>query len=193
MATVSESPKDNPNPNSPFPPPLPPSDFPSKSESKALEQATPWIDYAVEQALLYQKIIEQKINTTIEASRSRLSEIRSTSSAHFNQTIDSLEDVKLQLSVYEDMVFGKVKEGINIAASHPLITSGVTVGLGFLVPKRPRRLLYYKTLRLFESEEVSQISFLYICSDLWSLLSILLPGFCWCVCLAYRYIYSIRI
>ncbi|XWS35643.1 hypothetical protein CRYUN_Cryun20dG0014400 [Craigia yunnanensis] len=153
MATVSESPKDNPNPNSPFPPPLPPSDFPSKSESKALEQATPWIDYAVEQALLYQKIIEQKINTTIEASRSRLSEIRSTSSAHFNQTIDSLEDVKLQLSVYEDMVFGKVKEGINIAASHPLITSGVTVGLGFLVPKRPRRLLYYKTLRLFESEE----------------------------------------
>ncbi|XVF79826.1 hypothetical protein PTKIN_Ptkin15bG0020900 [Pterospermum kingtungense] len=159
MATASESPEDNPIHNSspPPPPPLPPSpspsDFPSKSQPKTLDQATPWIDYAVEQGLLYQKIIDQKINATIEASRSRLAEIRSTSSAHFNQTIDSLEDVKSQLLVYEDMVFGKVKEGINIAASHPLITSGVAVGLGFLVLKRPRRLLYYKTLRLFQSEE----------------------------------------
>lgn len=88
MATVSESPEDSPNPNSPAPTPLPPpSDYPSKSESKVLEQATPWIDYAVEQALLYQKIIEQNINATIEASRSRLSEFGSTSAAHFNQTI----------------------------------------------------------------------------------------------------------
>ncbi|XWS45875.1 hypothetical protein CRYUN_Cryun14cG0016700 [Craigia yunnanensis] len=153
MVTVSESPENNPNPNSPALPLPPPSDFSSKSELKALEQATPWIDYAVEQALLSQKIIEQKINATIEASRSRLSEIRSTSSAHFNQTIDSLEDVKSQLAVYEDMVFGKVKEGINVAASHSLITSGVAAALGFLVLKWPRRLLYYKTLRLFESEE----------------------------------------
>ena len=82
---------------------------------------------------------QTKINATIEASRSRISEIHSTSSAHFNQTIvrfsnplfclflsreleereiylfiyfnfyDSFEDVKLQLSVYEDNVFGKVK------------------------------------------------------------------------------------
>ncbi|XWS77267.1 hypothetical protein CRYUN_Cryun01aG0246500 [Craigia yunnanensis] len=145
MSTVFESPEDKSKPNSP---PLPPSDFPSKRESKALEQATPWINYAVEQALLYQKIIEQNINATIEASRSRLSEIRSISSAYFNQTIS-------QLGVYEDIVFGKVKEGINIAASHPLITGGVAVGLEFLVPKRPRRSLYYKTLCLFESEERS--------------------------------------
>ncbi|EOX96347.1 Uncharacterized protein TCM_005612 isoform 3 [Theobroma cacao] len=154
MATVSESPEDSPNPNSPAPTPLPPpSDYPSKSESKVLEQATPWIDYAVEQALLYQKIIEQNINATIEASRSRLSEFGSTSAAHFNQTIDSLEDVKSQLAVYENMMFGKVKEGIKIAASHPMITGGIAVGLGVLVLKRPRRFLYYNTLRLFVSEE----------------------------------------
>ncbi|WRX08390.1 hypothetical protein QQP08_000877 [Theobroma cacao] len=154
MATVSESPEDSPNPKSPAPTPLPPpSDYPSKSESKVLEQATPWIDYAVEQALLYQKIIEQNINATIEASRSRLSEFGSTSAAHFNQTIDSLEDVKSQLAVYENMMFGKVKEGIKIAASHPMITGGIAVGLGVLVLKRPRRFLYYNTLRLFVSEE----------------------------------------
>ncbi|XVF33559.1 hypothetical protein REPUB_Repub17cG0178800 [Reevesia pubescens] len=155
MATVSESPEDKPNPNSLSPPPPtpPPSDCSYKIDSKAIEQATPWIDYAVDQALFYKKIIEQNINTTIEASRSRFAEIRSTSSAHFNQTIDSLEDVKSQLGVYEDMAFDKVKEGVNIAASHPLITGSVAVGLGFLLPKRPRRLLYYKTLRLFQSEE----------------------------------------
>ncbi|OMP00667.1 hypothetical protein COLO4_12468 [Corchorus olitorius] len=158
MATVPESPEDNPNPNSSPPPLLPPHplsniDISAKSESKSLEEATPWIDYAVEQAILYQKIIEQNINATIEASRSRFSEIRATSSAHFNQTIDSLEDVKSQLSVYEAMVFGKLKEGIAIAAEHPLITGGVAVGLGAVVLKRPRRLLYYKTLRLFQSEE----------------------------------------
>ncbi|PPR86487.1 hypothetical protein GOBAR_AA34206 [Gossypium barbadense] len=129
MATVSDSPEDSPNPN---PPPSPPSDFPSKSESNAPEQVTPWIDSAVEQALLYQKIIEQNVNDAIKASRSRLSEIRSTSSAHFNLTIESLKDVKSQLDVYEDLAFGKVKEGINIAASNPLITVGAAVGLGFL-------------------------------------------------------------
>ncbi|MBA0674961.1 hypothetical protein Goari_016529 [Gossypium aridum] len=171
MATVSDSPEDSPNPN---PPPSPPSDFPSKSESNAPEQVTPWIDSAVEQALLYQKIIEQNVNDAIKASRSRLSEIRSTSSAHFNLTIESLKDVKSQLDVYEDLAFGKVKEGINIAASNPLITGGAAVGLGFLVLKSmvprlymqqwasiktllqcpgPRHLLYYKTLRLFQSEE----------------------------------------
>ncbi|XP_021280603.1 uncharacterized protein LOC110413904 [Herrania umbratica] len=154
MATISESPEDKSNPNSPPSTPLPPpSDFPSKSESKVLQQAIPWIDYAVEQALVYQKIIVQNINATIEASRSRLSEIRSTSAAHFNQTIDSLEDVKSQLAVYENMAFGKVKEGIKITASHPMITGGVAVGLGVLVLKRPRRFLYYNTLRLFVSEE----------------------------------------
>lgn len=92
MGTVSDSPEDSPNPN---PPPSPPSDFPSKSESNAPEQVTPWIDSAVEQALLYQKIIEQNVNDAIKASRSRLSEIRSTSSAHFNLTI-----VRFSLSLF---------------------------------------------------------------------------------------------
>ncbi|GMI73562.1 hypothetical protein like AT2G45060 [Hibiscus trionum] len=155
MATVSESPEDSPNPNPPpLPPtPPPPSDSPSKTESNLPQQVTPWIDYAVEQAVMYQKIIDGNINATIDASRSRFSEIRSTSSAHFNQTIDSLKDAKSLIGVYESMAFDKVKEGINIAASSPLITGGAAVGLGFLLLKRPRRLLYYKTLRLFQSEE----------------------------------------
>ncbi|GMJ01590.1 hypothetical protein HRI_003828200 [Hibiscus trionum] len=127
MATVSESPEDRPNPSPPASPPTPlPSDAPFNTEWN-FTQVTPWIDYAVEQAVLYQKIIDG-----LEASRSRLTEIRSTSSA---QTIDSLKDVKLQLGVCEDIAFDKVKEWITIAASNPLITGGTAFGLGFLLLK----------------------------------------------------------
>ncbi|KAL4383432.1 hypothetical protein GQ457_15G016650 [Hibiscus cannabinus] len=141
----------------PTPPPLP-SGFPSITESSFTQQVTPWLDHVVEQSVLYKKIIDENINATIEASRSRLTEIQSASSAHFNQTIvlfsfDSLKDAKSQLGVFEAMTFHKVKEGITIAASNPLLTGGAAIGLGFLVLKRPRRLLYYKTLRPFQSEE----------------------------------------
>lgn len=53
------------------------------------------------------------------------------------------------------MLFGKIKDGINFAASKPLITVGSTVGLGIFVLKRPRRFLYHNTLRLILSEQVT--------------------------------------
>ncbi|KAM7508805.1 hypothetical protein LguiA_019258 [Lonicera macranthoides] len=149
-------------------------------QKPSVEIITSWIDYAVEQAELAQKNIKDNVESAISLTRSRLSEIRSTSSAHLNQSIvsntyltsfnfclvaekikrkggvepyDSLQDVKSEVNVYEDIVFGKIKEGVLLAASHPLITSGVVIGSGLLVLKRPRRFLYYKTLRLFASEE----------------------------------------
>jgi hypothetical protein len=113
----------------------------------------PWIDYAVQQAQFAQKNVKDNLDSAISYARSRLSEIRATSSTHLNQTMDSLHEVKSEANVYEDLIFGKIKEGILLAASHPLITSGVVIGSGLAVLKRPRRVLYYKTLRLFVSEE----------------------------------------
>lgn len=112
-----------------------PNDSISHSLHTLEQSATPWIDYAVEQARVYQKTIEETFDSAIEASRSRLSEIRSTSAAHFSQTINSLEDIKSDYGTYEDMFFGKIKEGVLIAASHPMITGGVAAGLGLLVLK----------------------------------------------------------
>lgn len=83
MATVAESSSEEEKPNV-----APHSDI--FSQSKALEEATPWIEYAVQQAALYQKIAKETIDSTIEASRSRLSEIGLTASAHFQQTIVKL-------------------------------------------------------------------------------------------------------
>ncbi|KAJ9171225.1 hypothetical protein P3X46_014617 [Hevea brasiliensis] len=148
MATVTDSSSSEGKPSL-----TQPSEFPSTIGSKTLEEVSPWIDYAVQQALMYQKTIKEAVDDTTNALRSRLAGIRSTSSAHFHQTMDSLQDVKSELLVYEDMLFGRIKEGVKIAASYPLVTGGVAVGLGFVLLKRPRRYLYYNTLRLFVSEE----------------------------------------
>jgi hypothetical protein len=77
MATVAESSEPKPSP--------PPSE--DKNNPKTLDEATLWVEYAVQQAQLYQKAAEEVLDSAIESSRSRLSQIRCTSSAHFHQTI----------------------------------------------------------------------------------------------------------
>ncbi|KAI3416834.1 uncharacterized protein J3R85_015106 [Psidium guajava] len=143
MATVAESSDSNPNSE--------------HDRSKSIGDATPWIDYAVDQARLLRKRVEDDVESFIEASQTRLSQIRSTSLAHTMQTLammqDTLQEVKSKYDAYEDIFFGKIKEGIEIAASHPILTAGVVTGPGFIVLKRPRRFLYYNTMRLLMTEE----------------------------------------
>ncbi|KAL2511485.1 Uncharacterized conserved protein UCP022280 [Abeliophyllum distichum] len=123
------------------------------SYRNGLEENIPWIGYALQQAQIAQQTIETSVENAIQGTRSRVNRIITTSASHFNQTIDSLQEVKSEYSVYEDIAFGKIKEGILVAASHPLVTTGAVLGLGFLGFKRPRRFLYYNTMRLFVSEE----------------------------------------
>ncbi|XP_061351802.1 RGS1-HXK1-interacting protein 1 [Gastrolobium bilobum] len=123
------------------------------SNPQTLDETTPFIDYVVGQALLYQKAFDDAVESAIDASKSRFSQIRSISSAHFHHTLHSLDDLKSQYNSYEDHLFGKIKEGVLVAASHPVIACGATAALGLLVFKRPRRILYYNTLRFFVSEE----------------------------------------
>lgn len=143
MATVADTPSEE-KPNASH------SDY---SLTKPLGETIPWIEFAVQQVHLARKTLEETIDSVIAVSRSRLSEIRSTSSAHLNQTVDTLQDVKSEYGLYENIVFGKIKEGILVAASHPMLSCAVAAGFGTLALKRPRRFLYYSTLRFFASEE----------------------------------------
>ncbi|XP_033144708.1 uncharacterized protein LOC103858149 isoform X1 [Brassica rapa] len=142
-----------------------------------VENAASWIDDAMRQALVYQNTIVETLNSTIDASRTRLSQIRDTSIAHTSQTIDSLREIASEYSVYEHMVFTKIKEGVNVAASHPLISGSLAFGVGIFALKsiililhiefillrifmlliclfaETRRFVYYNTLRMFSSEE----------------------------------------
>ncbi|KAL0373378.1 UNVERIFIED_CONTAM: hypothetical protein Sradi_3253500 [Sesamum radiatum] len=115
-----------------------------------------WTDYAVQQAVIAQKTIESTVDSAIEATRSRIDRILTTSSAHFNQTIDSLQDLKSDYSTYEDIAFGKIKEGCLLAASHPLITTGTVLGVGFLGLKRTRQFVYYNTMRPFSVKRLEK-------------------------------------
>eukprot|EP00262_Sarcandra_glabra_P013327 TRINITY_DN3665_c0_g1_i1.p1 TRINITY_DN3665_c0_g1~~TRINITY_DN3665_c0_g1_i1.p1 ORF type:complete len:209 (+),score=32.85 TRINITY_DN3665_c0_g1_i1:82-627(+) len=67
--------------------------------------------------------------------------------------MESVDTIKNYFVAYEDVFFGKIKEGLVVAASHPWIACGTAFGLGVVVLKRPRRFLYHNTLRLFRSEE----------------------------------------
>ncbi|GAA0147510.1 hypothetical protein LIER_07193 [Lithospermum erythrorhizon] len=126
---------------------------PPAAQPPHLEMKTPWIDQALQQAHLYLKTIEQASENAISLTKHRLDRILSTSKSHFNQTLDMLDDVKSEYRVYEDVAVGKAKESILVAASHPLLTGGAVLGLGFLGLKRPRLFLYFKGMRLFMSEE----------------------------------------
>ncbi|KAL3624517.1 hypothetical protein CASFOL_031185 [Castilleja foliolosa] len=106
-----------------------------------LDWDIPLAEYAVQQAQIAQKNIESAVENAIEVTRSRVDRILTTSSAHFNQTVDSLQDLKSEYITYEDIAFGKIKEGFLYAYSRPLITTGT------------RRFLSYNTRRLFFSEE----------------------------------------
>ncbi|KAL2336920.1 hypothetical protein Fmac_011366 [Flemingia macrophylla] len=146
MATVAEAPESETHPP-------PPDDYTKTNNPQSFNETTAFIDYAVSQAQLYHKAFNHAVDSSIHVAKTRFSQIRSTSSAHFHQTLDSLDDLKSQYNAYEDLLFGKIKEGVLVAASHPVITCGATAALGLLVLKRPRRVLYYNTLRLFVSEE----------------------------------------
>ncbi|KAK3435121.1 hypothetical protein EUGRSUZ_D02501 [Eucalyptus grandis] len=152
MATVAESSDPNPNPN-----PNTNTSSEHAARPKSIGDATPWVDYAVDQARLLRKGVEDDVGSFAEASRSRLAQIRSTAAAHTMMTVamiqDTFQEVKSKYDAYEDIFFGKVKGGIEIAASNPMLTAGVVTGSGFIVLKRPRRFLYYNTLRLLMSEE----------------------------------------
>ncbi|KAL4178707.1 hypothetical protein AMTRI_Chr13g83590 [Amborella trichopoda] len=117
------------------------------------EEEIPWIEYAVQEAESIKKTLMETTNSALEATRSRLFDIHATSSAHFYQAKEALLDVKTKYSEYEDSMFGKVKEGLLIAASHPSLACGVAVGSGVLIMKRPRRYLFNSVQRLFVSEE----------------------------------------
>ncbi|CAN8284503.1 unnamed protein product [Cochlearia groenlandica] len=159
MATLGESTEqhahspETPQASSPSPPPPTPPIQTSKIATTTVENAASWIDEALRQAVAYQNTITETIDSTIDASKSRLSRIRDTSLAHTSQTIDSIREIASEYSVYEHIVFGKIKDGVNVAASYPVISGTLAFGVGFFALKKTRRLVYYNTLRMFVSEE----------------------------------------
>jgi hypothetical protein len=82
MATVAQSSE----PETPPPAVNHPTITTTTAQPQTLD-VKPFIDYAVGQALFYQKTFNDAVDSAIDVSTSRFSQIRSTSSAHFQQTL----------------------------------------------------------------------------------------------------------
>ncbi|KAH0930843.1 hypothetical protein HID58_016570 [Brassica napus] len=140
-------------PQSPPPHPLLSSIPSAKIATTTVENAASWIDETMRQALVYQNTIVETLDSKIDASKSRLAQIRDTSIAHTSQTIDSIREIVSEYNVYEHLVFAKIKDGVNVAASHPLVSGGLAFGVGIFALKKTRRFVYYNAVRMFSTEE----------------------------------------
>lgn len=66
---------------------------------------------------------------------------------------EELEWVKNEYSAHEQMVFGKIKEGVIMAIEHPGIAAGSATVAGIVLFKRPRSYLIQRIRRIFVSKE----------------------------------------
>nr|CAB3445244.1 unnamed protein product [Digitaria exilis] len=66
---------------------------------------------------------------------------------------EELEWIKMEYSVHEQMVFGKIKEGVLMAITHPGIAAGSATLAGIVLFKRPRSYLIQRVRRMFVSKE----------------------------------------
>lgn len=64
-----------------------------------------------------------------------------------------LEWVKGEYFAYEQMAFGKIKEGVVMAITHPGIAAGSATLSGIVLLKRPRNYLIQRVRRMFVSKE----------------------------------------
>ncbi|XP_039134449.1 uncharacterized protein LOC120271835 [Dioscorea cayenensis subsp. rotundata] len=115
-------------------------------DSDAVATARQWLEDAAGQAI----VLKQDL---LAAARTAGRRILAASSSGFHETKEAVEWIKMEYAAREDELFSKIKEGVAIAAAHPNLSAGVTVSLGLVAFKAPRRFLIHNTRRLFVSEE----------------------------------------
>lgn len=100
MATMAEAPDEN--TIAPTSPPPSHSDYSTPlSQSRIPPDATPWIDYAVEQARVAQKTVEETLDFAISTTRSRLDRFLSTGSAHLHTTVVSFATIRSVINSFD--------------------------------------------------------------------------------------------
>lgn len=78
------------SPENHSPPPVANSDLIKTVKPFSGESTVEWIDYAVQQAVIAQKNVVETLESTINVTKSRLDQIKSTSTAHFHMTLVSV-------------------------------------------------------------------------------------------------------
>ncbi|XP_038970789.1 uncharacterized protein LOC103712238 [Phoenix dactylifera] len=116
-------------------------------------EVTRWVEYAVRQALDVKKTLGDATDATLRAAKSRLVHAVSASKSSLQEARGMMEWVQGQYAVGEELVFGKIKEGVIVASSHPNLSLGIAGTAGLVLFKRPRRFLIWNVRRIFVSNE----------------------------------------
>lgn len=112
-----------------------------------------WLAYTVTQAQELRRNVADSTDTVLQSTRSYLSDLHSASSQYSHAAQSLYHSVRSEYGHYEDMFFGKLKEGLQIAGDHPAATCSVMAGVGLILLKRPRRFLLRNTIGRLQSEE----------------------------------------
>ncbi|KAI5067864.1 hypothetical protein GOP47_0016209 [Adiantum capillus-veneris] len=124
-----------------------------KNEGDKESSTEQWLAYTVAQAQELRRSVADSTDTVLQSTRSYLSDLQSTSSHYSHFAQNWYHTVRSEYGHYEDIFFGKLKEGLQIASDHPAATCTVMAGAGLLLMKRPRRFLVRNTVGRFQSEE----------------------------------------
>ncbi|KAL2634349.1 hypothetical protein R1flu_005828 [Riccia fluitans] len=118
----------------------------------------PWIQTATAQAEELQRNLTEGKDQAIKTARVHISQLYNVSNETLGTAQEFLQKAQGEYKVYEDMFFGKLKEGVWATIDHPNIAYGVGITGALLLMKRPRRFLYRNTIGRFQSEEQLVVS-----------------------------------
>nr|XP_029123394.1 uncharacterized protein LOC105054975 isoform X2 [Elaeis guineensis] len=126
---------------------------PSAARGGGAGEVSQWVEYAVQQALDLKKTLGDATDAAFGAAESSLVHAVSASKSSLQEARGMMEWVKGQYTVGEELVFGKIKEGVIVAASHPSLSLGIAGTAGLVLFKRPRRFVIWNVRRIFVSNE----------------------------------------
>ncbi|KAL3693482.1 hypothetical protein R1sor_007133 [Riccia sorocarpa] len=118
----------------------------------------PWIQTASAQAEELSRNLAEGKDQAIQTARVHINHLYNVSNETLSTAQEYLQKAQGEYKVYEDLVFGKLKEGVWAAIEHPNITYGVGITGALLLMRRPRRFLYRNTVGRLRSEEQMVLS-----------------------------------
>ncbi|KAG6540907.1 hypothetical protein Mapa_017701 [Marchantia paleacea] len=118
----------------------------------------PWIQTATAQAEELQRNFVEGKDQALQTARVHIGQLYDVSNETYGVAQEYLQKAQSEYKVYEDLFFGKLKEGVLAARDNPNIVYGVGIGGALLLMRRPRRFLFRNTIGRFQSEEQMVIS-----------------------------------
>ncbi|KAJ4804105.1 alanine-tRNA ligase [Rhynchospora pubera] len=116
----------------------------------AKELARRMMDKALEQTAAAQAALDSAIDSAFAGAAAAAD----FSSDRFVEAKEKVEWIKSQYAFHEEIAVEKIKEGVEVARSHPGLSVAAATGVGLILLKGPRQYLIQTLRRTFVSNEV---------------------------------------